>query len=111
MKLSFRDVSPADAVIYAQELRLDLIRAGVPPKGISMETSSQEHMNAWDIIQIAGQVLQDGAYVAGIINTINTFLRKRNVTIIIQSDKGEKKVSPRSAPGVQDAVTKLISED
>src|SRR5690242_18388871 len=85
MELSFSHVDVAAAASLADELRLGLLRAGVPAAAIDLKPSSPEHMSVGDVLNVAAHVLASADYIGCVAKCIIEVARKHDVPIIITS--------------------------
>jgi hypothetical protein len=91
MELSFREVNSADASYLAQELELELVKAGVPSNVIALKRESSEHMALGAVlgvdVETALHAIGAAGYLACFGKCLFEIAGKHRVPIRIKTDK------------------------
>jgi hypothetical protein len=115
MDVCFADISDGDAARLAHELRLELLKAGVPGDAVGLKPSSDEHMDLgsvlWANIDLAAHLLGATGYIACFGKCIYEVLHRNNVTIRISTPQGSVEIPANAtAEVIEKALAELNKE-
>jgi hypothetical protein len=102
MDLRFAHVSDADGARLAYELRLELLKAGVPSDAISLRPGSDEHMSMgsvlWANVELLAHILGPAGYIACfgkcMFEVLHRNKKNPNATIVITTPHGSVEIPP-----------------
>lgn len=112
MELSFVGVNDAEAALLAQELRIDLLKEGVPPDALALKSGSDEHMGVGAVLfanlELIAKVLGAIGYIACFGKCLHEMTHKHQVTIKISTKEGSIEIPAANANA--DVIEKVLAE-
>jgi hypothetical protein len=119
MDIHFAHVSDADCARLAYELRLELLKAGVPNNAISLKPGSDEHMSMGSVLLANAEHLAHLFGAAGYIacfgkcmyEVLHRNKNNPNATIVINTRHGSVEIPARAdIEAVEKALNELNKE-